>query len=146
MSDWREAISVTFPSEAHMIQGFLESEGIVTILKDEITTQVNNLYSNAIGGVKVMVREEDYENVQRILIEGRYINPEKPQKMEIVNLTLTTDRKLCPFCHSDNIGKKKSPDVITLIISLLLNVIFPFFKRSEMCFDCGKEWIYKRKK
>ena len=145
MSNWKEAISVTFPSEAHMIQGYLESEGIVTILKDEMTTQVNNLYSNAVGGVKVMVREEDSENALLILKKGGYINPEKAQKMEVVYITPSTDKKQCPFCHSDNIGKKKSPDVITLIISLLLNVIFPIFRRTDMCFDCGKEWIYKRK-
>jgi len=110
-----------------------------------LKTQVNNLYSNAIGGVKVMVRAEDYENAQLILKKGRYINPEKPQKIEIVFLTSTTDKKRCPFCHSENIGKKKNPDVITLIISLMLNVIFPIFRRTDMCFDCGKEWIYKRK-
>ena len=145
MSNWREAISVTLPSEAHMIQGYLDSEGIVTILKDELITQVNNLYSNAVGGVKVMVRDEDYENAQQILINGGYINPEKPQKIEIVYITSTTDKKQCPFCHSENIGKKKSPDVITLIISLILNVIFPIFRRTNMCFDCGKEWIFRRK-
>ncbi|HET9571008.1 MAG TPA: DUF2007 domain-containing protein [Bacteroidales bacterium] len=144
MNNWREAISLTFPSEAHMVQGYLESEGVVTILKDEMTTQVNNMYSNAVGGVKVMVREEDFENAQQILKNGGYINPEKPQKIETVILTTTTDKKLCPFCHSENIGKKKTPDVITLIISLILNVIFPIFKRTNMCFDCGKEWVFKR--
>jgi hypothetical protein len=145
MSDWREAISLTFPSEAHMIQGFLESEGIVTILKDEMTTQVNNMYSNAVGGVKVMVREEDFENAQQILIKGGYINPEKPQKIETVYITSTTDKKQCPFCHSENIGKKKSPDVITLILSLMLMLIFPMFRRTNLCFDCGKEWVFRRK-
>lgn len=128
-----------------MVQGYLESEGIVTILKDELTTQVNNLYSNAVGGVKVMVRDEDYEQAQEMLKRGGYITAEKPQKLEIVYLTSTTNKKQCPFCHSENIGKKKSPDVITLIISMMLNVIFPFFRRTDMCFDCGKEWIYKRK-
>ena len=146
MSNWREAISVTLPSEAHMIQGYLDSEGIVTILKDELTTQVNNLYSNAVGGVKVMVRDEDYDNAQQILENGGYINPEKLQKIETVYNTTTTDKKICPFCHSENIGKKKNPDVITLILSIILNVIFPIFRRTNMCFDCGKEWIFRRNK
>jgi len=144
MSNWRVVISRTFPSEAHMVQGYLESEGIETILKDELTTQVNNLYSNAVGGVKVMVREEDYENAQQILKKGGYLNPEKPQKIELVNLTATTEKKQCPFCHSENIGKKKTPDVITLIISIILGLIFPFIRRSKLCFDCGKEWKWKK--
>jgi len=144
MSNWKEAISLTFPTQAHMVQGYLESEGIKTILKDELTTQVNNMYSNAVGGVKVMVRDEDYENAQLILQNGGYLNPEITPKIEIVYRTSTTDNKQCPFCHSENIGKKKMPDVIMLIASILLGLIIPIFRRTDMCFDCGKEWIYKR--
>jgi len=145
MSNWREAISLTFPTQAHMVQGYLESDGIDTMLKDELTSQVNNMYSNAVGGVKVMVREEDYDNAQLILQKGGYINPEKTSKIEIVYRTKSTNKKQCPFCHSENIGKKKNPDVIMVIVSLILGVIFPIFRRTDMCFDCGKEWIYKRK-
>lgn len=146
MSNWKEAISLTFPTQAHLVQGYLESEGIDTMLKDEFTTQVNNMYSNAVGGVKVMVREEDYENAQQILQQGGYLTPEKVSKIEIVYCNNRTNKKQCPFCNSENIGKKKTPDVIMLIISLILGVIFPLFRRTDMCFDCGKEWIYKRQK
>jgi len=145
MSNWREAISLTFPTQAHMVQGYLESEGIDTMLKDELTTQVNNMYSNAVGGVKVMVRDEDYENVQLILQKGGYINPEKLEKIEVVYRTSTTNKNYCPFCHSENIGKKKTHDVIMLIASMIFGLIFPMVRRTDMCFDCGKEWIYKRK-
>jgi len=144
MSNWREAISLTFPTQAHMVQGYLESEGIDTMLKDELTTQVNNMYSNAVGGVKVMVRDEDYENAQLILQKGGYVNPEKVSKIEIVYCNRAANKKQCPFCHSENIGKKKTPDMIMLIVSLILGTILPIFRRTDMCFDCGKEWIYKR--
>lgn len=146
MSNWIEAISLTFPTQAHMVQGYLESEGIETMLKDELTAQVNTMSSYALGGVKVMVREEDYENAQQILQKGGYLIPEKESKIEIVYDANTINKKQCPFCHSENIGKKKSPDVITLIISLILGMLFPIFKRTDMCFDCGKEWRYKRQK
>jgi len=146
MSNWREAISLTYPAQAHMVQGYLESEGIETMLKDELTTQVYSMNSFAIGGVKVMVRDEDYESAQKILEKGGYINPEKASKIETVYCNGTTNKKQCPFCHSENIGKKKIPDVIMLIIYLILGVIFPIFRRTDMCFNCGKEWIYKRQK
>jgi Putative prokaryotic signal transducing protein len=146
MSNWREAISLTYPAQAHMVQGYLESEGIETMLKDELTTQVYSMNSNAIGGVKVMVRDEDYESAQQILEKGGYINPEKASKIETVYCSGTTNKKQCPFCHSENIGKKKIPDVIMLIIYLILGVIFPIFRRTDMCFNCGKEWVYKRQK
>jgi len=146
MTNWREAISLTFPTQAHMVQGYLESEGITTMLKDEMTAQVNNMYSNAVGGVKVMVRDEDYENAQLLLHKGGYINTEKVSKIEIVYCNKSTNKKQCPFCHSENIGKKKSPDVIMLIVSLIFGMIAPIFRRTDMCFDCGKEWIYRRQK
>jgi hypothetical protein len=146
MSNWRIAISLTFPGQAHMVQGYLESEGIDTMLEDELTTQVNIMYSNAIGGVKVLVRDEDYENSQLILQKGGYLNPEEEPKIEIVYYDKTTNKKLCPFCRSENIGKRKEPDVITMIVSLILGMIVPIFRRSDNCFDCGKVWKYLRQK
>lgn len=39
----------------------LESEGIETLLKDELTISIDPLLSNAIGGIKLFVRESDAE-------------------------------------------------------------------------------------
>lgn len=44
-------ITCTFPHEAQMIKSYLESTGIETFLKDELTVHVNNYISNAVGGV-----------------------------------------------------------------------------------------------
>ena len=56
-----------------MAKGKLESEGIEVIIKDEFTAQVNNFYSNAIGGVKLLVKEADFDNARLLLIESGYI-------------------------------------------------------------------------
>jgi len=146
MSTWKEAISVTLPSEAHMIQGYLSSEGIESILKDELTTQINTFYSNAVGGVKVMVSDLDFDNAQQILEKGGYLHPEAQQKVEVVYRTKSTNTQQCPFCHSEHIGKKKIPDVLMAVVSVLFGHIFPIFRRVNHCYDCGKEWIYKRRK
>ena len=37
----------TYPSEAYILRGKLETEGIVCFIKDELTVQSNPLYSNA---------------------------------------------------------------------------------------------------
>lgn len=127
-----------------MAQGFLESEGVESILKDEMTAQVNNFYSNAIGGVKIQVRDQDYENALSILQKGGYIEPEKKAEVEVVNLDESTDINHCPFCHSDNIGKKKVPRIWTLFVFLILTVVSPIFKKINICYDCGKEWIFRK--
>ena len=56
-------------------KSYLESAGIETLIPDEFTAQVNNFYTTAIGGVRLMVRTEDLESGVALLKEGRYINP-----------------------------------------------------------------------
>ena len=144
MTTLNEVISMNMPSEAHMVQGYLASEGIESVLKDELITQVQPFYSNAVGGVKVLVRVEDEAAALQVLEEGGYLHPEKLEKVEVVFRTSATNVKHCPFCQSENIGKKKLPDVLMLLVSVVFGAIFPVFKRVNKCFDCGKEWVYKK--
>src|SRR5690606_10865996 len=58
-----------YTSEALIIQGKLEAEGIQTFLADSITINTDPLVSNAIGGVKLQVWEDDLEKAQTILDE-----------------------------------------------------------------------------
>ncbi|NLC49293.1 MAG: DUF2007 domain-containing protein [Bacteroidales bacterium] len=78
-------ISFTYPHEAHLAKGKLQSEGVEVFIKDEMTTQVNNFYSNAIGGVKLQVRSADFDIAHSILIESGYIqeHAQKPNKLLI---------------------------------------------------------------
>jgi hypothetical protein len=92
----------------------------------------------------VLVKEEDYENAQLILQKGGYLNPEKVAKVEVVYLTDATNKTQCPFCHSENIGKRKDPALLMLFVSIIIGMITPIVKRTDMCFDCGKEWKYKK--
>ncbi len=73
MQDWITVISFTYPHEAHMAKAKLESEGIDVQITNELTTQVHNFYSNAIGGVEMLVRESDVEKAEIILIKSGYI-------------------------------------------------------------------------
>ena len=66
-------ISFTYPHEAHLAKAKLESEGIETMIRDELTAQVNNFYSNAIGGVKLLVKESDAQRANEILEESKIV-------------------------------------------------------------------------
>ncbi len=147
MENWKTILTFTYPHEAHMAKGYLESEGIKTIIRDEMTAQVNNFYSNAIGGVKLQVKESDYENGLLKLQKGGYINSDDKKdeiNIEIVHLDKTINKKRCPFCQSENISKKKEPNILTVIVYFIFSIIFPIFKRSYICFDCNKAWKYKK--
>lgn len=148
MEKWTTVISIPQPHEAHLVCGFLESEGIETNILDEFTVQVHNFYSNAIGGVKIQVMEADLEKGVKILEKGGYIIPDASQpkrKIELVDLKLHPDKSTCPFCTSDNVGRKREPNMVAIFLYIILSIVFPIFKRNYQCFDCGKEWKYKAK-
>lgn len=53
MTTLKEVIAMSMPTEAHMVQGYLASEGIESVLKDENITQIQPFYSNAVGVCRV---------------------------------------------------------------------------------------------
>ncbi|WP_053188103.1 putative signal transducing protein [Sunxiuqinia dokdonensis] len=145
MKSWKNIISFTYPHEAHLAQLYLNSEGIETILKDEMTVQVYGFYSNAIGGVKLMVQEDDYERALASLETGGYV-VNHPVLDEVFRVPVATkaDKKYCPFCQSDNIKINKEPNIVVIILYVILGVIFPIFRLSYKCFDCGKQWKFQK--
>lgn len=130
----------TYPHEAYVIRGKLESEGIQTFLKDEMTVQVHNFYSNAIGGVKLQVPSEDVERALSIIDSVKEI----PHEVVVFSKRELDGTNTCPFCHSENISRTRKPNWLTLIPYLIVGFIFPVFKNSYVCFDCGREWRVKK--
>jgi hypothetical protein len=142
--NWLVIQTFVYPHEAHMAKTYLESEGIETQIRDELTAQVNNFYSNAIGGVKLLVKESDLAIGIELLKKGGYItDPGFPgAKIEIVNVKIGFVKDVCPFCKSENISIKRVPNILVVIILFVFRIPFPIFKKSYKCFDCGKEWKY----
>jgi hypothetical protein len=63
-----------WPTEAVVPRSLLEEEGIEVSMKDEMTVQVHNLYSQAIGGVKIQVREADAERAKELLRNAGFLH------------------------------------------------------------------------
>lgn len=145
--NWKVLLTFVYPHEAHFAKAYLESQGIETEIMDELTAQVNNFYSNAIGGVKLLVKEEDYDTGINLLKKGGYINEPhtKTDTVEIVFVEKHFNKDKCPYCNSDNISIKKIPSIWTVIVLFVFKAAFPIFRKSFKCFDCEKEWKYKKK-
>ncbi|MGB1039579.1 MAG: DUF2007 domain-containing protein [Flavobacteriales bacterium] len=109
--------TVTYPSEAHVIKLQLETEGIDVFLKDELTVQTDNFISNAIGGVKIQVPEEDYETAGSILIQLGYVNMESRNDGFIGSIDQLT--KKIPIV--------KNWGIIARLVSFTLAMILAFF-------------------
>ena len=70
MADSHNLITIaTFSQaiEAHLAQGRLDAEGVESVIADEHTIAANPLYSTAVGGVKLQVREADVDRATAIL-------------------------------------------------------------------------------
>lgn len=52
--------------DAYLCRSFLESEGISAHVFDEYTPQVHWLYTHVIGGIRVVVSEEDAEEAAKL--------------------------------------------------------------------------------
>ena len=54
------------------MQSFLDAQGIQTFLSNEINAQVDPLLSNALGGVQLMVPDEQAEQAIALLRENGF--------------------------------------------------------------------------
>jgi len=63
----------SLPYEMEIAKVFLESNGIKCIVKDELTIQSYHFLSNAIGGVKLLVPENDLSEARKLLIKQQII-------------------------------------------------------------------------
>ena len=61
-------------SEAMIVRGRLESEGILCAIQNELISQIAPFYSDTFGGVKLQVKESDVAQAREILKEAGYID------------------------------------------------------------------------
>lgn len=56
-----------YPHEATFAMHLLEDNGIKSFLMDEVSIQINPIYSNTLGGAKLQVWEQDAEQALLLL-------------------------------------------------------------------------------
>jgi hypothetical protein len=106
--------------EAQVIQSHLQGLGIDAFLPDELTVQNYWLWTNAIGGVRVQVSEEDAERSEDILKEAA-----------------TDARESSATCPNCGESMKASPG-FDLYPKMLLALFFSIPLRSKPRLRCPK--------
>ena len=140
-------ITFVFPHELGIPRSLLESEGIDCFVRDELTTSVHPFYSNAIGGIRLQVKESEAQRATEILVNGGFINKEENEDEKTIEIK-QTDGTTCPYCWSVEIVKSnryhaKSSFFVASFVSLLVTCGCPvpvLFRRSYHCMDCGKNF------
>jgi DNA-directed RNA polymerase subunit RPC12/RpoP len=122
-----------YSSEAIIYQGKLESEGIEVFMRDIAIVDANPLYSNAVGGINIYVKNEDTAAPKRILAQ-------------ISEFSLDDNNQLikCPNCGAEKIemmtSVKDIKSLLAFVFSALIS-IYPFHtKYKYKCQSCKFEF------
>ena len=116
--------------EANVVRSFLNSKGIETRSRDEHIVNINWLYSNAVGGVKVMVAAGELDRAKALLEEQ-----EGQPNLEVVGMP-------CPKCSS--LKTERSFHLrrgVAGLVMALLSVVLPLSQSEKWsCEECGYQW------
>lgn len=74
MNQHTHIATLTYPSELVVIKSLLESKGIDCYIKDELTVQIHNFYSNAIGGIRLEVPSDFVLEAITVLADNGFKN------------------------------------------------------------------------
>ncbi len=119
--------------EAMIHKGKLESEGIKVYIWDNNTIDLNPQYSNAIGGVKLFVKNEDCQKAEKLLAE-------------ISQFSIDDNNQLikCKKCNEKQIEMyasiKDVKSFFSFVISIFLFLIPFHAKYKYRCNNCKLEF------
>ena len=121
------ALDVT---EAYLIKSRLDAEGIEAFIPDENTSQIQPLWNNVIGGVRIQVSDEDVEDA-KLVLKDYY-----QQQNQVVT-------PVCPNCGSSNTFRDNSKQNWAIAIMIMIGIPLPL-KNQLACRDCGHHWREKQ--
>jgi len=114
---------------AHIAMGRLKEEGIECWLKDENLVTIDPILTNAVGGIKLMVDEENAKQAFELLSD---LKSEYHAKSP------------CPQCGSTNIELVSTPRKAVNLVSVLVGFFFTNYAITKTdvfhCFNCGHEY------
>lgn len=112
---------------ANIILTRLHAEGVECYLKDETTITIDPILTNAIGGIKLVVKKENARYVKGILqrFEKEY-----------------TQAATCPKCKAHEFIYLAKPGVTNFLTAILTSLFASYAIASEYvyrCENCGYE-------
>lgn len=120
---WTVLKTYTFAHETGVAASLLESEGIPTSLVNEHAVQTISFYSNALGGVKLMVPEDQYQEAIDILVQHGLMKEPFNKKVEFPLEKLTAK---IPFLKLLN-PQLRFITIVFILISIVASCLFLLF-------------------
>ncbi len=122
-----------YSSEAYIVKGRLESEGIKVFLFDDLTIDTDPLVSNAIGGVKLKVlANQEQEAIDVLKSIKKYSIDDEGNSIN------------CPSCNSEKIELFSTIKDVKSLFWFVFGLLFsslPFYtKHKYRCQNCNVEF------
>lgn len=115
-------LSFSNPSLAAIVKGKLETEGIPCFLRDELMTQINPLYTQNEGGVKLQVLKRDVPNAILILEEMGYVIENQSVSLSFINKLDRFTAKI-PFVKSLRFDIRLIV-LVTVVTTSLVGIVY----------------------
>lgn len=123
----RQVASYSKPDDAYLAASFLEGNGLSPNIRDGHTIGVDWFYSQAIGGVKLEVPEDEYEKA-----------------IELLELPSASENVLkCPHCGSDKV-KLRQLSGVTALAMLVFGILLPIASHRADCLSCKRSLKVKQ--
>lgn len=127
---WIVVQSFSFPYEAQIAKTQLEAAEISARIENEHTINMDWLYSNALGGVRLLV-PEIYANEAKALLAQDFSH-ELEQEFGL--------NERCPNCGSSDIQPYTQGKRPAYLVFLLLGFPLFFYKNGTKCQQCQHFW------
>jgi hypothetical protein len=117
---------------ALLAKSILDSAGIENFLTDVNTVRMDWLWSNALGGVRLFVKDSDASAAEELL------NQSFQDSFEVEGQERFTQPR-CPVCQSFDVSYKGLHKRIAYA-SIILHVPIPLSRLGWHCASCGHMW------
>lgn len=134
MSNLAVVARYSFPLDAQIAKSNLESAGIAAYIADEHTINMQWLYSDALGGVRVLVAVSDLEEAREIL--GEDFSPSVIEASGSGGEEVS--ERCCSYCGSRNMALYTKGKKSAFVIFILLGFPLFFYQHGIKCNACGK--------
>ncbi|MCC5847181.1 MAG: DUF2007 domain-containing protein [Verrucomicrobia bacterium] len=119
------------PLDASLLQMELEANDITSEQEGEYTLAVDPILSNAIGGIRIVVAEEDAEKAREVLKDYYQRRMDDASALE----------RTCPECRATNAKFIKRPFLFAILLVATLGVFNLLFRWPRFeCEECGHRW------
>ena len=112
------------PEEAHLFRMRLEAAGIPAFVQDENLVQTDWLFSNAVGGVRVQIADDDVTAAKEFLAAD--VPSPFPDAEDVV----------CPACGSRQTAPDEWPRRLFFLSLLVFGFPLFFGRRRWRCASC----------